>query len=583
MNTNYNNPFLLFIALLYTFVPKNASSQEVTQIEAMRAATTLVKHEVKSNFTIDSISVVYNKMENQNPLLYEVVFVDGSAVLLSGHKACTPILGMIPAKQGKTPGNLFSLSDSIPDALKNLLDAYSDVVSYCYNEQEPPSFQSTWNAFQQFENISNISNNKEKGVSPLIDTKWGQSSSNDGYSFAYNYLIPICDNQPYCSAGCAAVAMAQILRYWSDPVEIPTLCEQYDWNNMPDELLYRNNPNFETERYAISKLIYDCGQSINTSYCGDTCETTSSGANPYNVPVALKTFGYNEAVYSQKNNYNNTWETMLRNSLDEDIPLLYCGYRANHAGHAFVCDGYKKRLLASGYKYHFNWGWRGEKDGWFIIDSITSNNHLIDYYYNQGAVFGFIPTTYCWQDLIMKCNKTFPSGTEKNYSTSGNFRNNYYCFVINSNTSVHIQAEKEILLTNGFHSANGSEFQAQIIPCGNSMREGNEREKAYVETTSEENLQQIVEDIEMRSISSPSKYVIIYPNPVNESLCIRMNNPNDIGKKIEIRNPQGYILYSKFMLTNQDELDVSTLPKGLYMICVFGDTGNVYYEKFTKE
>ncbi len=55
-------------------------------------------------------------------------------------------------------------------------------------------------------------------------------------------------------------------------------------------------------------------------------------------------------------------------SLLPDAPILYGG-QSTSVGHEFVCDGYD----GNGY-FHFNWGWGGMSDGYFILDALNPNS-----------------------------------------------------------------------------------------------------------------------------------------------------------------------------------------------------------------
>ena len=43
---------------------------------------------------------------------------------------------------------------------------------------------------------------------------------------------------------------------------------------------------------------------------------------------------------------------------------MYYDGASNTGGHAFVCDGYSE-----GY-FHFNWGWGGMSDGYFLLTAL---------------------------------------------------------------------------------------------------------------------------------------------------------------------------------------------------------------------
>ena len=55
---------------------------------------------------------------------------------------------------------------------------------------------------------------------------------------------------------------------------------------------------------------------------------------------------------------------MIYGSLRDCGPVLYWG--SGNVSHCFVCDGYR----SNGY-YHFNWGWGGLSDGYFLLDVLN--------------------------------------------------------------------------------------------------------------------------------------------------------------------------------------------------------------------
>ena len=77
------------------------------------------------------------------------------------------------------------------------------------------------------------------------------------------------------------------------------------------------------------------------------------------------------------------WNAMLHADLDNNRPVFYSG--RGSGGHAFVCDGYN----ADGY-YHFNFGWGGFADGWFLTNAISPGSS--NFNDSQAALFGISPT-----------------------------------------------------------------------------------------------------------------------------------------------------------------------------------------------
>lgn len=126
-------------------------------------------------------------------------------------------------------------------------------------------------------------------------------------------------------------------------------------------------------------------------YCGgSTCSTFGSSASPSAVSTALDSFDYSSSDLRLKSNYSDTaWMDSLKADLDNGYPIFYSGYTSNYKyGHGFVCDGYDNNN-----KFHFNWGWNGNYDGYFALSSLNPSTH--NYATGQCAVFHIHPK-YCW-------------------------------------------------------------------------------------------------------------------------------------------------------------------------------------------
>ncbi len=112
MDNNKIKNIVLFVGLI--LCGQSLKAQAVSYDEAVNAAVKLMQLERKSSVTTDSVSSVYTNTRGGNVLMYEVDFADGSIVLLSGNKSCTPILGMILAEEDGASKGMLNRIDSIP-------------------------------------------------------------------------------------------------------------------------------------------------------------------------------------------------------------------------------------------------------------------------------------------------------------------------------------------------------------------------------------------------------------------------------------------------------------------------------------
>lgn len=73
--------------------------------------------------------------------------------------------------------------------------------------------------------------------------------------------------------------------------------------------------------------------------------------------------------------------------------------------------------------------------------------------------------------------------------------------------------------------------------------------------------------------------VSVYPNPASDVLMVNVLKQNYILKNVEIRDMQGRLLKS----FDQQRIDISTLPHGLYLLHLEFENGRRLVEKFVKE
>ena len=248
-----------------------------------------------------------------------------------------------------------------------------------------------------------LSRNGGRGVDYICTTQWNQNSP-------YNYYAPEASSGPNgrCYAGCVATAMSQVMKRWDHPTQgsgsHSYYCQgygtqsanfgatTYDWEHMPDRLAGSSQEEIE----AVALLMYHCAVAVDMQF-----SPSGSGANSWDVPDAIERyFSYStHATLKMRDQYALlTWQNMLKESHDIGWPVYYSGF-SDSGGHAFVCDGYDDSDL-----FHFNWGWGGSSDGWFVIDEI-------DYADWAQAVFNYVPAdVYDYMPLAPENLSVTPSG-----------------------------------------------------------------------------------------------------------------------------------------------------------------------------
>ena len=583
------NKQILSLFLLGMTLGINGYAQQVSQREAVQAAINTIRYE-KNGDANRQVDTVFAKIMKNDTLMYEVLFDDGNIVLLAGNKACIPVLGIILLEATDTnsissvvdTNSIFAGGDNVPDGLIDFLDDYEQQITYCFRNNITGYYSRLWQQLQTYD--SNYLRNGIE-VGPFISTKWGQSESNDKRAsdrdpYAYNALVSEnglhCDK---CLAGCVAVAMAQIMKVWDYPKGNPQRCLEFNWSNMPNALLLQDNSNYNVEKLAIAYLLRDCGQLANMHYCSNHVNC-GSGSVIDSACQALRMYGYSDIFPLQRSEYPG-WIPLLIDELDNERPIDYFGKNGlGYGGHSFVCDGYKERPLLGGYKFHFNWGWNGKKDGWFVLDKLTPGNH--NFSFTHQAIFNIYPTG-CYLNIVMKCGKFFSSGMVEEYTAIDSFQNDGYAYIIGNNASIHLQAGEEILLTNGFYAALGSDFHATIAPCSsaatsfpNHLADGITDDNPLDTLPAPKSLQTEVSPVDDDALT-------FYPNPTDDLLFVELRGAGIAN--VALYDLQGRVVETLRATSLQDgtaTLNVKSLPAGVYVLRVKDAEGREYQQKVVR-
>lgn len=286
------------------------------------------------------------------------------------------------------------VADAMPDNVRWWLQGYDDQIADAVAQQS----RATATVAQQWEALRTARPAAAKTdvvVGPLVTTKWGQGSP-------FNMHCP-----SGCVTGCVATAMAQIMNYhqhpaigmgshtytWNGQTNAAHFgADYYDWNAMTDT--YDGNST-DAEKQAVATLMYHCGVSVEMKYASD-----ASGSNNRRASFAFNTFFNYDGEYHKKSAINNDslWTAMLVADLDQQRLVLYGG-KGSLGGHSFVCDGYD-----SDGKFHFNFGWYGGSDGFYVLSANNFPN-------SQDAVFHIAPKT-CDASAPMGLVCTEPDGCQ---------------------------------------------------------------------------------------------------------------------------------------------------------------------------
>ena len=574
--------FIILIMLLITGIV--SAQQQVSKSEARNAAinTFYNKIEVLVRSVNTEVDTIYSFSNSRsNILMYEVVFKNRAAILLSGSKACLPILGYYIKAEHDNASVFDTTNENVPDGLQTLLFEYTQQIEWCFNQRNIELYyEEQWNELQD-NNSSRTNPPTRMNVAPLLKSKWGQSRSNNSDCQAYNYYAPASSSCPcgHCLAGCVAVAMGQIINYWKYP-------DSYNWCHIPD-YLNTSFPNYEQLRNETARLIRNCGMHAIMNYCdGGDCE--SSAIDLFITSAFIINLGYSDDLDLQRRAWHldSKWKKTIKEDLDKGRPVYYSGRKSTGAGHAFVCDGYCNDDM-----FHFNFGKLGSGDGWYTINTLPLGN---DYNSTQHAIFhihpdpeyirwGCIDTLklfdyYMMQYGILKLMKPplpeYLQNVPKNANVLISLPESPFIhpdwYIIKPGMTVEYVAHKEIILQPGFRAMSGAYFSAHLEPCPVCTGLASSKSATFI---NEDQTETFNFEIEKEPIIKKSNFnynnsasIKLYPNPNNGKFYLE-NIANEEILKITITNDIGQIIHEKINFWS-GELEIPNAKRGVYYVII---------------
>ena len=364
--------FLFILAMLCCMSTLKARPVDAEQAQAI--GQKFLAAQFDNQKQANDLSLVYTGTSQRGEVCF-YAFNAGTEgfVIVSADDRFRPIVGY--SVEG--PFETENMSPELAFYLEKIIEARTSRNAVLFDDtaEEWQSLRSTGHL---------ISRNGGKSATYICSTKWNQDSP-------YNLYAPAASSGPggRCYAGCVATAMSQVMKHWNHPLQGKDshsyFCPgygrleanfgetTYDWEHMTDKL---GAASTQEEIEAVALFMYHCAVAVNMNF-----SPNGSGANSTDVPKAIRRYFYyaTQAQLRNRDSYSLTdWQDMLKDSFDKNWPLYYSGF-SNSGGHAFVCDGYDDNDL-----FHFNWGWGGSSDGWFVIDEI-------DYATWAQAVFNYVP------------------------------------------------------------------------------------------------------------------------------------------------------------------------------------------------
>ena len=598
---------IIAMSIAANFHAKAQQRQQVTQEEVTRIAIRLLTNQnAHTERTATNFQMTEKRDSIGNVILYEVT-VDSISVLLSGSRACYPLLGKYHAPNGPLLNNY----DNLPDNLRWLIDGYIAQIVPCFsNDTIRLYYNDEWNNL--IEDI-NLFNRDEEDVEEIIldfSSKWMQKGcniDNNNLVIGYEYYMPpdINNSCIHSSVGCGAVAMGQVLNYWKHPVSSDWNIT-YDWCNMTD-ILDVNSPDFLKNREAIAHLLKDCAVPITTNYICDDGSLSDFTL----IPSALiNYFKYSpNAHIERKIDYRpDDWNVLLKNQIDQKRPIIYGG-----GGHTFVCYGYQDNHQG-GFFILLNMGNGNIGNGWYTPNTISFYHPIHDVYYNftsnQSAIVDIYPKP---NDYIVLCDRDvelddYYGHHQEEISNGSLLPWKILPVTVTNLTSASLaspaswrtipfgeestyRAQESVTLRDGFSVARGAEFAAVITPCdncgsrefvarmldspmNNASEHAEQQMQGYSEGTSSD-AEGSMSFLSLRG-NEDSIGIRIHPNPTRGKAAVTLAAGAPQGTVLKVLDMAGHEVLSQPVASGAENvtLDLSALSAGTYFVTLATPQGS---------
>ena len=322
---------LALTAAAFSVGATTAQADPVDRLQAAAVARHYLSHPVPI-----AAPAVRGAVDGEAPAYHLFVGKDEQRfVIVSGESRLNEVVGY-----GRlTTGNAASL----PPQVHALLQQYTETVRQVRAGQAP---------------AATAPKNLRRYVEPLIDAQWGQS-------YPYNSKTPRVGGKPTYT-GCVATAAAQFLYFYKWPLQRPPLYVRSEGDEADTSPTYlwdlmkgtREQMNSTRAAAAVGRLLLDVGKAIRITF-----GTQASPSNiEYTLDALQNDFGYTTRLLHRDRMKADEFREAIMQEISDGYPVMMCG-----GVHAFVYDGYDRRGFV-----HANFGWDGQGDGYYDINTITT-------------------------------------------------------------------------------------------------------------------------------------------------------------------------------------------------------------------
>ena len=324
----------IVLALAAAAFSMGATTAQADPVDRRQAAT-VARHYLSHPVPI-AAPAVRGAVDGEAPAYHLFVGKDEQRfVIVSGESRMNEVVGY-----GRlTTGNAASL----PPQVHALLQQYTETVRQVRAGQAP---------------AATAPKNLRRYVEPLIDAQWGQS-------YPYNSKTPRIGGKPTYT-GCVATAAAQFLYFYKWPLQRPSLYVRSEGDEADTSPTYlwdlmkgtREQMNSTRAAAAVGRLLLDVGKAIRITF-----GTQASPSNiEYTLDALQNDFGYTTRLLHRDRMKADEFREAIMQEISDGYPVMVCG-----GVHAFVYDGYDRRGFV-----HANFGWDGQGDGYYDINTITT-------------------------------------------------------------------------------------------------------------------------------------------------------------------------------------------------------------------